>query len=110
MNFVITSEGNWKRVAADYLTTAIVCMANRSGRYESGASQNFELPIEELFDSALFRELFIDWIVKVHFSSIYVSLITKETGIFSNETELICNDYGATSAFLLTEEKNSEVI
>ena len=55
-------------------------------------------------------DMYVDWVVKEHFESINVYLMENATGIQNNDAEAVCREIGAGSAFLLTADKNLEVV
>ena len=55
-------------------------------------------------------DMYVDWVVKEHFESINVYLMENATGIQNNDAEAVCREIGGDSAFLLTADKNLEVV
>ena len=96
----MTTEGNWKTVDEGFLAPGIVCMSHTQDRSVSD---------ESLFESVLFGEMYLDWVVKEHFSSIKAFVVGNETAVRYSDIEGICSENGASAAYLLTKEKNMEV-
>ena len=104
-NVVMTSDGNWTAVDVGFLAPGAVCMSH---------SQNVNLTAElqNMIDSVQFREMYVDWIVKAFFDSIKVRIVGNgtEQELLYTDLRSVCEANKTSTAFLLTEEKNVEVL
>ena len=95
----VTNQGLWKSVDTGFLAPAAVCMSHTS------LNQSEELTMY----SKKFIDMYVDWLVRDHFSSINVYVVGNGTRVPYSEVDAVCAESSLTPALLLTEEINTRV-
>ena len=103
---VITDQGIWRGVGAEFLAPAAVCMSRKSSHQD-------EMDKEQEILMKIFIEMYVDWLVSEHFSSLNVYVVGNGTSVRYDEIDAVCGKsssaMGLIPALLLTVELNSRV-
>ena len=103
---VISNQGLWREVGAEFLAPAVVCMSMKSNSQD-------EMEKEQKILMKKFIEMYIDWLVREHFTSLKVDVVVNGTSVRYDDIEAVCEQsssaMGSSPALLLTEELNTRV-